>query len=125
MSDTTTTTTAASTPESASQIFQQVAGLFASNIFTNALPVITNAIAAIESNPQTVLNPANAVIFGAQFVANINATLPTIEASALTSAVQMLQAIISTVQTDVTSAVGTTSATSVGQNIANAIAAKL
>jgi hypothetical protein len=79
---------------SASTIFSQLAALAGEDVFTNVIPVINSALADIEANPATWTNPATAIIKGNAFLANMVATLPTIEASAVTGAAQLVGAII-------------------------------
>lgn len=104
------------TTASASDVFHQLAGLVVSDIFQNALPVITNALAAVQANPQEVLNPLNSGLFAAQFIANITATLPAIEASSVQGAVTLLQALLTALNAKVTAAGNTPAA--VGAEIA-------
>lgn len=79
---------------SASTIFSQLAALAGEDVFQNVVPVINSALADIEANPATWTNPATAIIKGNAFLANLLATLPTIENTAVTGAAQLVGAVI-------------------------------
>lgn len=104
------------TPE---EVFQQLGSLLLNNVFTNALPVVTTALAKVEANPSMVLNPLTSGIFAAQFVADITATLPTIEASATQQAATLVQSFLAVLITKAQSI--TTTAASVGTALGNAV----
>lgn len=78
------------------QVFQQIFALLENNVFTNALPVISGAAATVAANPQTVLNPLQSGLFAAKFVADLTATLPTIENDGVQGAAQIVQAFLTT-----------------------------
>jgi hypothetical protein len=111
-------TTATTTP---AEIFQEIVALLANDVFTNALPVITTALTTLTSNPQEVLNPLNAGLFVGKFIADLNATLPTIEASAVEGAAQLANTLLATVSAKVSAAAAATSASTVGAQIAGQI----
>jgi hypothetical protein len=104
------------TPE---QVFQQILGLIENNVFTNAMPVIAAALAAVEANPQTVLNPLQSGLFAAKFVADLSATLPSIESTGVQGAAQVVQAFLTGVITKLNAA--PVSAAQVGTTIANQV----
>lgn len=104
------------TPE---QVFQQILGLIENNVFTNAMPVIAGALATVEANPQTVLNPLQSGLFAAKFVADLSATLPSIENSGVQGAAQVVQAFLTGVITKLNAA--PVSAAQVGINIATQV----
>lgn len=104
------------TPE---QVFQQILGLIENNVFTNAMPVIASALATVEANPQTVLNPLQSGLFAAKFVADLSATLPSIESSGVQGAAQVVQAFLTGVITKLNAT--PPSATALGTAIASAV----
>ena len=106
---------------SASQIFSQLAALAGEDVFTNVVPVINSALADIEANPQTWVNPATAIIKGNAFFANVLATLPTIEGSAVTGAAQLVGAIVTGLNAKLAAAAASvTPATIAGEIAGNA-----
>lgn len=112
-------TTSTLTP---AQVFQQLTALAANTVFISAMPVITNALSQVEANPQQVLNPLNSGIFAVQFMANLQAVLPTIENDAVQATAQLVEAFLTAVTTKFATA-GTTAAaigTEVGQAVAGA-----
>ena len=60
-------------------IFAELAELLASEAFPPVLSLVNNTLADISANPQEWVNPASATVKGTAFVANLVATLPTIE----------------------------------------------
>lgn len=106
----------------ASQVFSQLAALAGQDVFQNVLPVVTSALADIEANPQTWVNPASAILKGNAFLVNIMATLPTMESTAVTGAAQLVGAIVTSLNAKLVAAAGTTTATAVGTEIGSAVA---
>jgi hypothetical protein len=106
-----------------SQVFSQLAALAEQDVFTNVIPVISTTLADIEANPSVWVNPATAIIKGNQFLANLTATLPTLEANAVTGAAQLVGAIITSLNAKLVAAAGTVTPTSVGAEIGGAIPA--
>ena len=106
---------------SASQVFQEIVALLANDVFTNALPIITQALTTVSANPQEVLNPLNSGLFVGKFIADLAATLPTIESSAITGAAQIANALLSGVSAKVSTAAAATSPAAVGAQIASAV----
>lgn len=103
---------------SASTVLSQIAALAGEDIFTNVVPVITSALADIEANPATWTNPATAIIKGNAFLANVLATLPTIESTAVTGAAQLVGAIITGVNAKLVAAAATITPATIAGEIA-------
>lgn len=78
----------------ASEVFRQIGDLFASPAFAAALPVLIDAVKKVEADSSLLKSPA----FGAQFVADLTATLPAIDASATQGAVAALTALVAAVE---------------------------
>lgn len=107
-----------------SNIFAQLAELAASEAFPPVLSLVTATLADIEANPQEWVNPASATVKGTAFVANLVATLPTIENAAVPAAAQLVSAIFTTLSAKLVSAAGTVTPAAVGADIANTIITK-
>jgi len=105
-------------------IFAQLAELAASEAFPPVLSLITATLSDIQTNPQEWVNPASATIKGTAFVANLVATLPTIENAAVPAAAQLVSAIFTTLSARLTAAAGTTTPSAVGAEIANTIVSR-
>jgi hypothetical protein len=105
----------------ASQVFSQLAALAEQDVFTNALPVISSALSDIQANPASWTNPATAILKGNAFLANLTATLPTIENSAVMGAAQLVGAIVTSLNAKLVAAQGSVTAASVGAEIGGAI----
>lgn len=69
----------------AAQIFKMVGALFADPVFLKALPVIHDVVVKINGNP------VRAAQHGAQFVADLAATLPVIDAAAVHAAAELFR----------------------------------
>lgn len=108
-------------PATQAQIFQQLAALIANQTFQAAGPVITAALSQVSSNPQTVLNPLNSGLFVAKFIADMTATLPVIENSAVAGIAQLAQALITSLTSQFATAPVT--ATQIGTEIGSGVAA--
>lgn len=107
----------------ASEVFSQLAALAGQDVFTNVVPLISATLADIEANPASWVNPATAIIKGNQFLANLTATLPTIETSAVTGAAQLVGAIITGLNAKLAAAATSVTAAGVGSEIAGAVPA--
>ena len=105
-------------------IFGELAALVASQVFPPVLTLVNTTLADIEANPQEWLNPASAVPKGTAFVANLVATLPTIENAAVPATAQLMSAVLSTLSAKLTSVSGTVTPASVGAEIGNTIISK-
>jgi hypothetical protein len=106
-----------------SNIFAELAALAASEAFPPVLTLVNSTLADIETNPQEWVNPASATIKGTAFVANLVATLPTIENAAVPAAAQLVSAIFSTLAAKLTAA-GQVTPAAVGAEIANTIVSR-
>lgn len=106
-----------------SNIFADLASLTASEVFPPVLSLVNATLADIEANPQTWVNPASATIKGTAFVANLIATLPTIENAAVPAAAQLVSAVLATLSSKLT-AVSAVTPASVGAEIGNTIITK-
>lgn len=106
---------------SASTIFSQLAALAGNDVFTNVVPVIGAALADIEANPSEWTNPVTAIIKGNAFLANLTATLPTIESSAVTGAAQLVGAIVTGLQSKLTASAAAATPAQVGAEIAGSV----
>jgi hypothetical protein len=104
----------------ASQVFSQLAQLFASEALPPVLTLVNSTLADIETNPQEWVNPASATVKGTAFVANLIATLPAIENAAVPAAAQLISAALSAISAKLAAPASVT-ATSVGTAIGSAI----
>jgi hypothetical protein len=104
-------------------IFADLASLAASDVFPPVLSLVNSTLADIEANPQEWVNPASATVKGTAFVANLIATLPAIENTAVPAAAQLVSAVLSTLSAKLTSVAAVTPA-SVGAEIATTIISK-
>jgi hypothetical protein len=104
----------------ASQIFLQLAQLAASEAFPPVLTLVNATLADIEANPQEWVNPASATIKGTAFVANLVATLPSIENAAVPAAAQLISAALTAISAKLASP-ATVTPVSVGTAIGNEI----
>lgn len=77
---------------SALTIASQFATLLGEDLFLNFAPVIGTAVSNVNANPQLVLNPLNAGIFGVQLLANLQAAIPGTESVAVQDVAQIAQA---------------------------------
>lgn len=104
----------------ASQIFSQLAQLAASEAFPPVLTLVNSTLADIEANPQEWVNPASATIKGTAFVANLVATLPSIENAAVPAAAQLISAALTAISAKLAGPAAITPAsvgTAIGQEI--------
>lgn len=104
-------------------IFSDLASLAASEVFPPVLTLVNSTLQDIENNPQEWVNPASATVKGTAFVANLIATLPAIENTAVPAAAQLVSAVLSTLSAKLT-AVSAVTPASVGAEIANTIISK-
>jgi hypothetical protein len=104
----------------ASQVFSQLAQLAASEVFPPVITLVNSTLSDIETNPQEWVNPASAIVKGNAFVANLLATLPSIENAAVPAAAQVISAALAAISAKLASASAVT-ATSVGTAIGDAI----
>ena len=108
-----------------SNIFADLASLAASEVFPPVLTLVNSTLADIEANPQEWINPASATVKGTAFVANLIATLPAIENSAVPAAAQLVSAVLSTLDAKLTfMSSQNLTPTSVGVEIGNTIITK-
>jgi hypothetical protein len=107
-----------------SNIFDDLASLAASEVFPPVMTLVNSTLADIQANPQEWINPASATVKGTAFVANLVATLPTIENAAVPAAAQLVSALLTTLSSKLTAASATVNPTSVGQEIGNTIISK-
>jgi hypothetical protein len=105
-------------------IFADLASLAASDVFPPVLTLVNSTLQDIETNPQEWVNPASATVKGTAFVANLIATLPAIENTAVPAAAQLVSAVLSTLSAKLTSVSGTVTPASVGAEIGNTIISK-
>ena len=105
-------------------IFADLASLAASDVFPPVLTLVNSTLQDIETNPQEWVNPASATVKGTAFVANLIATLPAIENTAVPAAAQLVSAVLSTLSAKLTSVSGTVTPVSVGVGIGNTIISK-
>jgi hypothetical protein len=105
-------------------IFADLASLAASDVFPPVLTLVNATLTDIETNPQEWVNPASATVKGTAFVANLIATLPAIENTAVPAAAQLVSAVLSTLSAKLTSVSGTVTPASVGAEIGNTIISK-
>jgi hypothetical protein len=108
---------------SASTIFSQIAELAGNDVFTAVVPVINSALADIEANPAEWTNPVTAIAKGNAFLANLVATLPTIENNAVTGAGQLVQAVVTGLAAKLTSVAGSVTPAQVGAEIVGSASA--
>jgi hypothetical protein len=105
-------------------IFADLASLAASDVFPPVLTLVNSTLQDIETNSQEWVNPASATVKGTAFVANLIATLPAIENTAVPAAAQLVSAVLSTLSAKLTSVSGTVTPASVGAEIGNTIISK-
>jgi hypothetical protein len=105
-------------------IFADLASLAASDVFPPVLTLVNSTLQDIETNPQEWVNPASATVKGTAFVANLIATLPEIENTAVPAAAQLVSAVLSTLSAKLTSVSGAVTPASVGAEIGNTIISK-
>lgn len=101
----------------ASQIFSQLAALIGEDIFMNVVPVISSASAAVNSNPQAILNPLNAGIFGVKLLADLQGALPQTEAVAVQDVAQVANAILTTLSARVAAVAASSTPTAIAAEI--------
>ena len=106
---------------SASQVFSQLATLAGEDVFTNAVPVISATLSSIEANPAQWTNPLSAALLANSFLAQLTATLPAMEQSAVTGAAQLVGAVLTAVNAKLTAAAATVTPVSVGTEVGQAV----
>jgi len=107
----------------ASQVFSQLAALAEQDVFTNVVPVINSTLLTIQANPGQWVNPLSAGILANQFLANLTATLPNLEQSAVVGAAQLVQAVLTTINAKLVAEAGTVTPAGVGAEIGGLVPA--
>jgi len=85
-------------------VTSQIATLIGEDLFMNFMPVISTAAAAVNANPQEILNPLNAGIFGVQLFANLQAAVPAAESVAVQDVAQLATALLTALSAKVSAA---------------------
>lgn len=75
-----------------SEVLSQMTALVAEAVFQNVMPVLSAADTNVQANPQLILNPLNAGIFGMQLYANLQAAIPATENAAVVDVAEFAQA---------------------------------
>lgn len=104
-----------------SQVFSQLAILVGEDVFTNAVPVINATLANIAANPAQWTNPLSAALLANSFLAQLTATLPVMEQSAVTGAARLVGAVLTAVNAKLTAAAATVTPVSVGTEVGQAV----
>lgn len=103
-----------------SQLLSQFADLMLEPVIQNALPIVSSALQTASATPNLVENPVNLTLWGNKLVADLGATLPTIENTDLSSLLQISNAAVAALASKLSSPSVTTA--SVGAAVADAIA---